>query len=244
MNSPRRDIAALVFVHLFPLLMAWLYLVALRTPADTPSPPIVAITFALAKIIQFAFPALYVWRREPARLRLAPPTVRGLLFGLGFGLGVALLIFALYFGWLAKSPLFAQTPPKVYRLVQELRCDSPARFWLLAAGYSIAHSLLEEYYWRWFAFGWLRRYASLSVAIGLSALGFTAHHVVLLTVFFPDNFWTLVLPLSLGIMLGGAAWAWIYELSRSLYAIWLSHGLVDAAIFVIGFTMVAPYWGQ
>ncbi len=243
-SAPRRDLAALLFVHLFPLAMAWIYLVVVRAPAEgaESASAAVGVAFGIAKVVQFSFPALYVWCCARQQLRPTAPTARGLAFGVGFGLAVALAMFAVYFGWLAQSPLFAQTPAKIYRLLEEMHCDSPGRYWLLATIYCVAHSFLEEYYWRWFAFGWLRRYTPLGVAIGLSALGFTAHHVVLLAVYFPGRFWTLVLPLSLGVAVGGAVWAWLYQRSGSLYAAWLSHGLVDAAIYVIGYTMLAPYW--
>jgi membrane protease YdiL (CAAX protease family) len=42
----------------------------------------------------------------------------------------------------------------------------------------------------------------------------------------------------LGIAIGGAAWAWVYDRSKSLYGPWLSHLIVDAAIFWIGFDLV------
>jgi len=40
------------------------------------------------------------------------------------------------------------------------------------------------------------------------------------------------------IAIGGAAWAWLYQRSGSLVGSWLSHMLVDAAIFVIGYDLV------
>ena len=43
---------------------------------------------------------------------------------------------------------------------------------------------------------------------------------------------------SLAIAIGGAAWAWLYHRSGSLVGPWLSHLLVDAAIFVIGYHLV------
>ena len=43
--------------------------------------------------------------------------------------------------------------------------------------------LLEEYYWRWFLFGGLRRSMPVAAAVVLSSLAFTAHHVILLATF-------------------------------------------------------------
>ena len=72
----------------------------------------------------------------------------------------------------------------------------------------------------------------------LSSLAFTAHHVVILHVYLPGHFFTAVVPFSLGVAVGGAVWAWLYEKSDNLYAPWLSHGLVDVAIFVIGYDLI------
>ena len=38
--------------------------------------------------------------------------------------------------------------------------------------------------------------------------------------------------------IGGAFWAWLYHRSESLYAPWISHCLVDLAIFLVGYDMV------
>jgi membrane protease YdiL (CAAX protease family) len=185
---------------------------------------------------------LYVAYFERAALRPVRPPLRGLAFGLGFGLLVAAAMLGLFFGGVGKSAAFAETPAKIHRLLQDAGVSTPARYLLLAFFYAALHSLLEEYYWRWFVFARLCRYLPLAAAIVVSALGFMAHHVVLLGVYFPGQFWTLALPLSLGVAIGGAVWAWIYHHTGSLYAAWLSHGLVDAAIFVIGYAMLLPYW--
>jgi membrane protease YdiL (CAAX protease family) len=244
--APHRDLPALVFVHLFPLAMSWLYLVAFRGSGAqaTEAGIAVAIAFGTAKVVQFAFPAAYVFWFERDRLRLAPPSGQGLFLAGGFGLGVAIVILGFFFGVLAHSPWVANTPEKIYRLVEELYCAGHVRYWLLAAGFAVVHSLLEEYYWRWFAFGWLRRYTPVGVAIALSSLGFMAHHVVLLDFYFPDRFWTLVVPFSLSVAAGGAVWAGIYDRTGSLYAAWLSHALIDASLFVVGYAMVGPYLSE
>ena len=243
---PRRDIPALGFAIAFPSLLTWVYLVALRGPEDMPAEASLAVraAFGAGKAVQFGFPLVYVWFFERERLRPARPRLQGLALGLVFGLLVSFAMLALFFGGLGSSPLFAGTPEKIFRLLQEMNCATPGRYWLLATTYAIGHSLLEEYYWRWFVFGWLRRYAPVRVAIVISALGFMAHHVVLLGVYFPGRFWALAMPLSMGVAIGGAAWAWVYHRSGSLYAAWLSHGLVDAAIFVVGYALLLPFWEQ
>ena len=74
-------------------------------------------------------------------------------------------------------------------------------------------------------------------AILISALGFAAHHVLVLSHFF--GWWTVpTLLLSAAVAVGGAVWAWLYARAKSLYAPWLSHAIIDAGIFLIGYWMV------
>jgi len=80
------------------------------------------------------------------------------------------------------------------------------------------------------------------VAVAVSSLGFMAHHVIVLATYFG-----LASPVtwifSLGIAAGGAFWAWLYHRSGSLLGPWLSHLLVDAAIFAAGYEIVQAMAG-
>ena len=118
-----------------------------------------------------------------------------------------------------------------------LGMGNPWRFVAGAVLLSSLHALLEEYYWRWFLFGGLRRFMPLPVAVAVSSLAFTAHHVILLASFFGGLTLPTVL-FSLCVAVGGAAWAWIYHRSGSLLGPWLSHALIDAGIFVVGFDIL------
>jgi uncharacterized protein len=73
---------------------------------------------------------------------------------------------------------------------------------------SLLHSLLEEYYWRWFVFGQLHRLIALWPAIMISALAFMGHHVVVLGVYLtetPRVAWII----SAAVAIGGGFWAWL-----------------------------------
>src|SRR5206468_11940133 len=122
--------------------------------------------------------------------------------------------------------------------VKSFGAGSPVAFLLLALFYSAFHSLLEEYYWRWFVFGQLSRPCRPLAAIAISSIAFAAHHVLVLGLYFG---WLAPLTwlFTLAIIIGGAFWAWLYHKSDSLAAPWLSHALLDAAIFAIGYQMIA-----
>jgi len=97
------------------------------------------------------------------------------------------------------------------------------RFFItLGLFYSIIHSGLEKYYWRWFVFGRMRRTMPWIYAAFLSSFGFTAHHVLLLgTYFCYDSL--LCWFASFGVAVGGFYWCWLYKRSDSIWGscLWL-----------------------
>jgi uncharacterized protein len=227
---------ALVIAAVLPSFMAWLYFFVL---AGRPGPdPIRQGAYGAGKLIQFAFPLVFVWFWQRGRPCPSWPRMTGLALGLGFGLAVAVGVFALYFGWLRDSSLLEGTPALLRRVLASFGVASGLRYLTLAIIYVAAHSLFEEYYYRWFLFGRMRAFLPMWLAVVLSSLVFTAHHVILLTAYLPGQFWTAVVPLSLCIAVGGGVWAWLYARTKSLYAPWLSHAIVDAALFAIGWNLL------
>src|SRR5262249_31517644 len=164
-----RDAYALAFAMVFPTVMAWTYFVALAQSSEGPrraeANPAIQAAYGLGKIVQFCFPVLYLRLSHPQSLRLGRPTWRGLRLGLGFGLLVALGILLLYRYVLTDTLISMGTRERVREKVEEFGAGTPGKFILLALFIAGAHSLLEEYYWRWFVFGGLRRLVPLVPAM-------------------------------------------------------------------------------
>ncbi|HEY2148645.1 MAG TPA: CPBP family glutamic-type intramembrane protease, partial [Pirellulales bacterium] len=236
---------AILFALGFPSLLTWVYFVALNGHAAGMQ----QVAYAVGKTIQFVFPVLWVFVVERQRSAsgsvgrptttpaLRPPRLTGRGIGLGVAIGVVIsaAMLGLYFGGLAKSSVLESAAAIVRHRLADFGVRNPAI--MIAAGvfYALVHSLLEEYYWRWFAFGQLRRVVSLRAAIIVSSLAFTGHHVIVLAKYLPDlPWWPLA---SLAVAIGGAIWAWLYDRSGSILAPWVSHALVDAALFAIGYAM-------
>jgi membrane protease YdiL (CAAX protease family) len=236
-----RETLALGFALLFPLFMAWLYFV--RMAGDgTAANPAFMVGYAAGKVVQFGFPAVYVWLVSPRDLRPSRPTAGGLWLAAAFAVLVTAFLFAVYFGVLAHDERVLKAAPLIHAKLREFGLDSPGGFIAAALFLSAAHSLLEEYYWRWFVFGRMKHLIPVAAAAVVSSLGFMAHHVVILATYFPGQFWRLALPLSLCVAVGGLVWAWIYHRSGSIYAAWLSHALIDLAVMAVGFDMLRPGW--
>ena len=229
------DLAAVLFALVFPSVLTWVYFVVLRrSPAGLQQ-----TVYAVGKTIQFVLPVFWmlaVQRRRPAWSR---PTAAGLAEGLLFGLAAFALAVALYHVWLKPAGLFQAAGETVQEKIANFGIRGLGGYVILVAFYSLIHSFLEEYYWRWFVFGQLQSMIPWKAAVGVSSLGFMAHHVILLATFFGWSSPAVYL-FSLGVAAGGAYWAWLYHRSRSLYGPWLSHLLIDAVIFAIGYDLVRP----
>lgn len=233
--NPRRSLrwSGLVFAIAFPTILTWAYFVfAGRYSSGTQQS-----VYLIAKIVQFSFPA--VWTlfvlREP--LRTARPTASGILLGIVFGISVVATGMAVFDFVLRDTAMFTEAAMLIRRKIEAFGINSAWNYAVLAGFYSLVHSLLEEYYWRWFVFRQLRQLLTEWPAIMLSAVAFTLHHIVVLSIFFNGAPWLIAL-LSAGVFVGGAFWAWLYERSHSIFDTWLSHLLIDAGIFFIGYELV------
>ncbi len=230
----RRDWCAVLFAIVFPTLITVVYFILLAG-----HPAIVQQgAYAVGKLIQFLFPV--VWFVRIQRGRVVWPSAKRAEILLAGGLGAALLAaaLALYRFHLKPSGFFSDAVIEAVRQkVSGIGVASALRYGAVALFYSLIHSLLEEYYWRWFVFGQLRRLTSLPLAIGVSSLGFMAHHVCIVSVFF-GWFSPASIGLSLAVAVAGVFWAWLYHRTGSLWGPWISHALVDAGIFIIGYDLV------
>jgi membrane protease YdiL (CAAX protease family) len=224
-------VAAIAAVLVFPTLATWLYFVVLS------GRPSMSVLYGASKVLQLAFPLAWVLAVQRRRLRLSRPDAPSIVWGTGFGLLVVAIALAAYYGFFKHSPYLEQAPAMVAAKVRDMRLVAPGLYLSFALFLAVPHSLLEEYYWRWFAFGQLRRVAPLRWAIAISSLGFMAHHVIVIQQLLHGP-WALSLFLAACVAVGGAVWAWMYDRQRSLYGPWISHFLVDAVIMYIGYDLV------
>jgi len=178
-------------------------------------------------------------RREP--IAWSRPRRTDFIGGGLLGLGLLLGALVLYYFVAKPAGLFDNMAGDAIRQkIAGLGVGSVPRYAALATFYSLAHSLLEEYYWRWFVFGRLRRLTSLPAAVGVSGLGFMAHHVCIISTFF-GWFSPMSILLSAAVAIGGMLFAAIYQRTNSLYAPWISHAFVDSAIFLVGYDLALHF---
>ncbi|MDZ4818559.1 MAG: CPBP family intramembrane glutamic endopeptidase [Planctomycetota bacterium] len=223
----------LIFALLFPTLLTWVYFILLAKEPEVTQ----QLAFSIGKGIQFALPLVWVYFRNPARFGFPPRSLRGVGEGIVFGLIVGAAMLIAYHWWLKPGGYFVAAAAEVNAKVQGLGAGTPVRFLFMALFYCVVHSLLEEYYWRWFVFGELRQVQRWPIAAVVSGIGFTAHHVLVIGMYFG---WSspLTVLFSLAVTIGGIYWAWLYQRSGSLLGPWVSHLLIDGAIFVVGWDLL------
>ncbi len=232
-KTSRFDLPVTASAIVLPTIVTVIYFVVLaKSPAA-----IQQAAYAIGKGIQFGLPIVFMWLFHRWRLR-QPPEKRtnavDWLIGFAFGLLVVASMFAAWFLFLSGTEIGNSVTAAVVEKVSGLKLNTPLKFLALGVFYALGHSLLEEYYWRWFVFERLTKMTSKWNANVISSVGFAAHHVILLATFFG---WSSPLTwlFSAGVAVGGIAWAWLYDRSGSLLVPWISHLIVDAGIFALGY---------
>ncbi len=242
--SPMRkqDVVAACFALGFPTFVTLVYFQWLANSA----PWIQQTAYGLGKTLQFGFPIAYVWLFHRDKLFFRQHQVlkvdqtgrlNNFHYGLVFGVAVAVLMFTIYFMLIDRTDIAIQLKLMVAAKVNSIGLNTVWKYAALGIFYAVCHSFLEEYYWRWFVFDLLRTLTAAWKANVLSSLGFMAHHVVLLG-FFLGFASPLTYLFSIAVAIGGSFWAWLYARGDGLVSPWVSHLIVDAAIFMLGFLLI------
>jgi membrane protease YdiL (CAAX protease family) len=137
--------------------MAWIYFIVLPGQ-HLQDNPYLTLAFGLGKFVQFSFPLIFVAIVNFKELRPSRPTWHGMRAGLAFGVATGLAILALYFFGLRGSEMFLTAGHKANEWIAQQKLNSTSGFLMIAGFVCFLHCPLEEYYWRWFVFGRLRRH--------------------------------------------------------------------------------------
>ena len=187
--------------------------------------------FAFGKVWILILPLLWLRFVEREPVRLSRPRREGLGFGLASGFVIGLFIIAAY--WLIGR---SQIDPQVlHDLLAKVGLDSPTKYILMAVYWCFFNALLEEYVWRWFVTRQFRKLLPAMAAIIASAVGFTLHHIVATQLYFPP---LIVWLAAIAVFIGGVIWSWCYLRFGSIWPGYVSHVLVDIAIFGIGYWLL------
>ena len=230
-RARRRLLACVLPALVLPFAASLLYFVVLGES------PLARAAYGATKVFTIVWPlvAVYLIEKRP-RATSRPKRSAwsalplGLLTGLAIG-GVIVLAYRVP----ALNAYARGFAGDIRGKLSDLGVHTRSGYLAFCAFLAIAHSLIEEYYWRWYAFGSLARVWPLGVSIAVASLAFAGHHYVVLGCYF-NLVGALVFGTFVGV--GGALWCWMFHRQGTLAGAWLSHALVDAAIFVVGYDIL------
>lgn len=190
--------------------------------------------FLASKVWILALPVLWYLLIDRGRLGWPRPSKQGIRLGAALGLLIAAVIGIVY---LALGSALID-PATVKEKATDTGIAQREVYLGVAAYMCLINAALEEYVWRWFIFrkcevlvpaagGW--------IAVALSAVFFTIHHVIALRAQFD---WPVVVLGSLGVLIGGMVWSWCFLRYRTIWPGYVSHVIVDIAIFAIGWHLI------
>jgi len=228
-NGTMRYLMAVLPALVLPFAAAWYYFAPGRDPV------LARAVYVGIKLFLLVWPVaavrLLLNEHLPRIAWLQAKHWRALPLGALTGIGVALAAGGLMLTPLKEVALAAA--PAIREKLVTLGVEK--HYWLFAVFLSVIHAALEEYYWRWFVFGQLRRKLMLTPAVTVAALGFASHHIIILSQFFPLP-WAITLGLLVGA--GGAMWSLMFERQGTLSGAWISHALVDFGVMAIGYWVI------
>lgn len=107
-------------------------------------------------------------------------------------------------------------------------------FALVAIYISFINSLLEEFFFRGFAFMNLRRIAGRKIAYTVSSIAFALYHVAMMIGWFSIPLFVLLLVALIG---AGLLFNWLNEKQGNIYTSWFVHMFANFSINTVGFIL-------
>lgn len=161
--------------------------------------------------------------------RLFIPDKKGLFTAVLLGLGVYGVVVGAYFAFRGVFDFSALTSN-----LTETTGVNKSNFLLVAVYISFANSLLEEFFFRGFAFLTLKSVSSRGLAYILSSVLFAVYHIAMMLGWFA---WPVILLSMIGLFAGGMIFNFMNEKYNNIYLSWLIHMFANFATNTIGFIL-------
>ncbi|WP_112179904.1 MULTISPECIES: CPBP family intramembrane glutamic endopeptidase [Paraliobacillus] len=221
MERNKSIISIFILVILGCLIMAWI---------DSVLSPIYAIKSAIKLILFFLIPASYALiDKNTSFCKLFQLKKGQTLFPILLAIGVYCFIFGSY---LLIGPYFDFS--NITATLENNIGVSKSNFIFVALYISIINSLLEEFFFRGFAFLSLKGVTSRKVAYVFSAGAFSLYHVSIMTSWFSPLLFILII---ISLFIAGLLFNWVNEKSKTIYPSWMIHLSANLAINTIGFIL-------
>ena len=215
---------------ILPFAGAWIYFVLAS------GTQFAMLSYTAVKCFTVAFPLIaYIWIEQKKPFR-EPIVLKEKLNGLGMGIITGSVISLIILGAYFLTPLGDIVNNNSGRIKDRVSGLGVIDYYIpFCLFISLIHSLIEEYFWRWYVYGNLKKIFSIKVSHILAAIAFSLHHFVILGAFFPLTV-TIFFGICVGI--GGLVWSLQYEKYKNLTGSWVSHIIVDLCILGIGYFVI------
>ena len=185
---------------------------------------------AIKLLLFLGFPAIYANIDKELKLKpIFSPEKKGIKLSLGLGVGVYIVILG---GYLLLKDVFDFS--KITGTLAENIGVDKNNFIFVSLYISFINSLLEEFFFRGFAFLTLKRVTNTKTAYIFSASLFSLYHVAMMIGWFSFRVFLIVL---LGLFLGGLIFNYLNEKTGNIYPSWLVHMFANFSINTIGFML-------
>ena len=189
------------------------------------------LIFSASKVWLLLLPAVWRLAVEKKPPSLSRPAKGGFLVASWLGVALTTCIVVAYVA-LGKGLIDVE---RIREMAADTGLADPRVYLAGAAYWILVNSLIEEYVWRWFVVEKFEDIMPTRWAIVASAFAFTIHHIVAMQVYFS---WVVTGVGAIGILFAGIAWSWCYVRYRSIWPAYLSHAIVDIAVFAIGYSLI------
>lgn len=188
---------------------------------------------SIIKLILFLLiPILYgLSNKDRMMLKVFKPDKKGFLLAFVLGIAVYGVVLGAYFTFRNVFDFSALTAS-----LNETTGVNKTNFLWVAIYISFINSLLEEFFFRGFAFLTLKEVASRKFAYLLSSLAFALYHIAMMIGWFGIP---VVLIALAGLFVGGILFNAFNEKSKNIYLSWLVHMFANFAINTVGFILFA-----
>ena len=161
-------------------------------------------------------PVMYaVLNKDENLCKVVVPRVKGFGFALAAGAAVYTVVLSAYLLFRNVFDFSALTSS-----LTSTTGVSKQNFLWVALYISFVNSLLEEYFFRGFAFLTFKKHSSRKTAYCFSAAMFALYHIAMMIGWFD---WTVIGLSLLGLFVGGLIFNWFDERFGNIYMSWLIH---------------------
>lgn len=192
--------------------------------------PVYAIKSAVKLVVFLGIPIAYsLMNREIPLRKMLVPNKKGFFHALLLGVIVYAVILGAYFIVRNFYDFSAITG-----LLSENVGVSRENFLWVALYISFVNSLLEEFFFRGFAFLAFMKFAGKKTAYLFSAVMFAVYHVAIMTGWFSAILFVLAM---LGLTVGALIFNYLDDRNGNIYCSWMVHMFANFAINTVGFIL-------